>query len=110
MRSNVRLVPMLAAAKGTKVYFGEPKVRVRGISATCVGVNSFEGHYGVTTLVRFEHRISESEYAVLVWFASGDKTEDFEAGEDYTFDATVKGHDEHDKYGKQTKINRVTVK
>jgi hypothetical protein len=99
-----------AAAKGRKGYIGEPKKRMRGITATCTGLHSFEGHYGVTTLVRFEHRISDSEYAVLAWFATGDKTEDFEKGTEYTFDATCKDHNDHEKYGKQTRINRVTVK
>lgn len=95
---------------GEKVYIGEPKKRLRGIKATCKGVNSFEGHYGVTTLIRFEHRIDDSSYAVLIWWASGDKSEDFDVDEEYTFDATVKGHDDHEKYGMQTKVNRLSVK
>ena len=99
-----------AADKGTKVYFGSPKVRSKGVKATCTGLNSFDGNYGVTTLVRFEARMGDAEYAPLVWFASGDKTEDFEVGNEYTFDATCKDHADHEKYGKQTRINRVTVK
>ena len=99
-----------AAAKGSKEYIGEPKKRSKGIVATCVGMNSFEGNYGVTTLVRFESRIDSDSYAVLAWFASGDKTEDFEVGTEYTFDAMIKGHNDHEKFGKQTLINRVTVK
>jgi len=99
-----------AVKKGEKVYWGSPKVRVKGVKATCKGINSFCGDYGVTTIVRFESRISDTEYAVLTWFASGDKTEDFEVGTDYTFDATCKKHNDDDKYGKQTLITRVTVK
>jgi len=98
------------AKKGRKEFVGEPKKRMRGITAKCVGLNSFDGHYGVTTLVRFEHRTDSDSYAVLTWFASGDKTEDFEVDEEYTFDATCKDHEDHEKYGKQTRINRVTVK
>ena len=98
-----------AADKGRKEFFGSPKVRARAVTATCTGLKSFEGNYGVTTMVRFEHRIDSDSYAVLTWFASGDKTEDFEPGTEYTFDATCKKHEDHDKYGKQTMINRVTV-
>lgn len=98
-----------AAAKGEKVYYGSPKVRSKAIKATCVGLNSFEGKFGVTTLVRFE-ACDNNSYSPLAWFASGDKTEDFEVGNDYTFDAMIKGHNDHEKYGKQTLINRVTVK
>lgn len=99
-----------AKKKGEKVYFGEKGKRSRKVRATCKGVRSFEGNYGVTTMVRFEHYVDDSHYAVLVWFASGDRTEEFEVDEEYTFDATIKGHDDHETYGKQTKINRVTVK
>lgn len=99
----------LAEKKGRKGYIGEPKKRMRGIKATCVGIRSFEGRYGVTTMLRFEHRISESEYAVLIWFASGDKTEDFDLDTEYTFDATCKGHNDHEKYGKQVQINRLKL-
>jgi hypothetical protein len=99
-----------AARKGDKVFVGEPKKRMKGIRVTCKGLKSFEGNYGVTTLVRFEHRVSPTEYAILVWFASGDKTEDFEVDADYTVDATCKDHNDHEKYGKQTRVNRVTVK
>ena len=97
-----------AAAKGSKTYYGSPKVRSKGIKATCVGLNSFEGNYGVTTLVRFE-AYADNSYSPLAWFASGDKTEDFEVGEDYTFDAMIKDHNDHEKYGKQTRINRLKV-
>ncbi len=97
------------AAKGDKVYIGEPKVRAKGIKATCVGLNSFEGQYGVTTLVRFESRVDSGSYAPIAWFASGDKTEDFEVGTEYSFDAMIKGHNDHDKYGKQTMVNRLKV-
>lgn len=96
--------------KGQKVYWGSPKKRERNVRATCKGIHSFDGHYGVTTIVRFEHRINDAEYAVLVWFASGDRTEEFDLDEEYTFDATCKDHNDHETYGKQTRITRVTVK
>jgi hypothetical protein len=90
-----------------KVWLGCEKKREKGLRVTCVGVNTFEGYYGTTTLVRFEHDVNDNDKAVLVWFASGDQFNDWESGKDYVIDATVKGHDDHEKYGKQTKINRV---
>jgi hypothetical protein len=93
-----------------KVWFGSEKKREKSVPVTCVGLHSFEGHYGVTTIVRFEHYPDGkdgADKAILVWFASGDRYNDWTEGEDYLIDATVKGHDDHDKYGKQTKINRV---
>lgn len=91
----------------TKVWLGRAKERVRNLPVTCKGLHSFEGYYGVTTIVRFEHSVSDTEKAVLVWFASGDKYDDWEVDAEYTIDATIKGHDDHETYGKQTKINRV---
>jgi hypothetical protein len=96
-----------AANAKNKVWYGEEKKRSRAVPVKCVGLNSFEGHYGVTTLVRFEHYPNDADKAVLVWFASGDKYDDWDLEEEYTVDFTCKGHDDHDKYGKQTKINRV---
>gem|GEM_PF-5289792 len=93
-----------------KVYIGSPKKRIRNLSVKCVGVSTFEGYYGVTTIVRFEHYPDGPDgntRAILVWFASGDKCYDWNVDEDYVIDATVKAHDDHEKYGKQTKINRV---
>lgn len=99
-----------AKKKGEKVWFGEKGKRSRKVTATCKTLKSIDGHYGVTTLIRFEHYVDDSHYAVLIWFATGDKTEEFEVDEEYTFDATIKDHDDHETYGKQTRINRVTVK
>jgi hypothetical protein len=99
-----------AANAKEKVFFGCEGKRSKGISVKCVGLNSFEGMYGVTTLVRFEHYPEGPDgasKAVLAWFASGDKYSDWDIDEDYTIDAMIKGHDDHAKYGAQTKINRV---
>jgi len=98
-----------AAAKD-KEFYGDAKKRYRNIPVKCVGLNSFEGHYGVTTLVRFEYYPegpNGKRKAVLTWFASGDKYNDWDLDSSYLIDFTVKGHEDHDKYGKQTRINRV---
>ena len=70
-------------------------------------LHTFEGRFGPTTIVRFEHSVNDGEVAVLAWFASGSKERDWEDGEDYTIDFTCKSHDDDERYGKQTKINRV---
>lgn len=110
-----REIEYAARNKGAKekVWFGCEGKRERNIRAKCVGLHSFEGAYGVTTIVRFEHYPNGeggNDKAVLVWFASGDRYNDFELDTEYTFDATIKGHDDDAKYGKQTKLSRVTVK
>jgi hypothetical protein len=98
-----------AAGAKNKVWYGEEGKRSKGISVKCIGRNSWEGQYGVTTLVRFEHYPNDTDKAVLVWFASGDRYNDWKPEAEYTVDAMIKDHDDHDKYGKQTKINRVKV-
>lgn len=90
-----------------KVWFGTKGRREKGVRVKCVGLHSFEGQYGVTTIVRFEHYPNDTEKAVLVWFASGDKYNDWDVDAEYRIDAMIKAHDDSDKYGKQTKINRV---
>jgi hypothetical protein len=92
-----------------KVWFGSPKKREKGVCVKCVGLHSFEGHYGVTTIVRFEHYPNDTDRAVIVWFASGDRYDDWNIGDEYTVDMTPTKHDDCDKYGKQTKCNRVKV-
>lgn len=91
----------------SKVYYGEPKKRVHNVHVICKGLHSFEGYYGTTTLVRFEHYPNNAEKAILVWFASGDRYNDWEIDSEYDIDFTVKDHSNDSKYGKQTKINRV---
>jgi hypothetical protein len=98
-----------AAGAKNKVWYGEAGKRSKGISVKCIGCKSWEGQYGVTTLVRFEHYPNDADKAILVWFASGDKYNDWKIEAEYTIDAMIKGHDDHDKYGAQTKINRVKV-
>lgn len=93
-----------------KVHFGDAKKRYRSVRVKCVGLHSFEGLYGVTTIVRFEHYPNGpdgADKAILVWFASGDRYNEWRIDDDYAIDFTVKDHDDHEKYGAQTKINRV---
>lgn len=96
-------------AKGARnrVWFGSKGCREKGIRVKCVGTHSFEGAYGVTTIVRFEHYPNDTDKAVLAWFASGDKERDWEVDAEYTIDAMIKDHSDDPKYGKDTKINRV---
>jgi hypothetical protein len=96
-------------AKNT-VYFGSLKKREKGIRVTCKGVRSHDGYYGVTTIIRFEFYpdgADGADKAVLCWFASGDRYNEWTVDEEYTIDATPVKHEDHERYGKQTKINRV---
>jgi hypothetical protein len=57
--------------------------------------------YGVSTLVKFGRGPD-----LLVWFGSGDRTEDYVKGQTYLVRATVKRQEE--KFGqKQTVLTRV---
>lgn len=68
-----------------------------------VGVSSHDGQYGMMTLVRFEN----AEGDLLLWWASGDFTEEYEVGDSYDVTATVKAHDHHEEFGNQTILTRV---
>lgn len=98
-----------ARTSKNKVYFGCAGKREKKVRVKCVGLHSFDGYYGTTTIVRFE-RTEGDDCAVLVWFASGSKEDEWTIGEEYTIDATIKEHKDDPKYGKQTVINRVSVK
>lgn len=89
-----------------KVWFGTVGKREKAVNVKCVGTHTYDGYYGVGTIVRFEHVVGDN-VAVLVWFASGNKESDWTVGEEYTIAATVKDHKDDPKYGKQTMINRV---
>lgn len=89
-----------------KQWVGEIKKRMRGIELKVLATRSYDSDWGVTTLVRF----ADADENSIIWWASGDRSEEFEVGETYKVDATVKKHDEHETYGKQTVVNRVTVK
>ena len=92
------------------IFIGSPKERARNVPVVCKGLHTFEGYYGPTTIVRFEHYPDGpdgDDKAVLVWFASGDKERDWTVDAEYVIDYTCKSHDDDDKWGKQTKINRV---
>jgi hypothetical protein len=93
-------------ASGNKEWVGELGVRIRGLELTVVGTSSHDSVYGVKTFIRFKDANENS----VVWSASGDKTEDFTEGSTYVVDATPKKHDKHATFGKQTFVNRVTIK
>jgi len=91
----------------SKVYAGDPgKTRDIG-TVTIKGVHFFEGYYGVTSIVRMELVVSESEVAPIVWFASGER--DYEAGDVYHLRAGIKECNDDPKYGKQTVVTRAKL-
>ena len=81
--------------------------RLRDLPVRVLRVNYCDTPYGVSTLVVMEMDLPGNYVAPLVWFASGEK--DYDEGADYVMTATVKGHDDCDKYGKQTKVNRAKL-
>jgi hypothetical protein len=71
-------------------------------TVTLAGVHSFETHFGVTHLYRFEDTAGN----VLVWKASS--AQDMERGSTYKIKGTVKEHGEY-KGTKQTVLTRCAV-
>ena len=86
------------------IRFGTPGERKQNIRVTCKGFDSFEGHYGVNTIIHFEHSVNDTDKVVLVGFASGDQHNEWAINTEYTIDATIMAHD---NYGKRVKINRI---
>lgn len=84
---------------------GEPGQRLKGLKATVKRVRTLESEWGVTTLIAF----NLPGNVELTWFATGDKTRDWEEGVEYTIDCTVKEHLEDEKWGRSTRVNRVKV-
>jgi hypothetical protein len=102
-------------AKAPRVLIGTKGERLRGLPATVVRTRSIDGNYGVTTVVTFEVGCDENgtpsaeptHRAVLTWFGSGDLLSDYVEGETYQIDATVKKHEQHERYGDSTIVSRV---
>ena len=83
--------------------------RQKGVKVQCKSLNHFEGAYGVITIINFEHIDNNGNICPIVWKASGDKSSEFERGEFYTADMTIKDKCDHHKYGIQTMVNRVKI-
>lgn len=94
-----------AKGNANKGFVGTVGERMRNVVVTVKRVNSIDGNYGVKTIITFSAGDNE-----LTWFASGDKCEEFRVGVTFTVDATVKEHKDHERFGKSTIVNRVTVK
>lgn len=91
---------MKRAANVNRQHVGTVGERSGFAGLTVKTVRSYEGMYGVRTLVRFE----DSTGNVLVWWASGDT--DFEEGQTVDVTGTVKKHDDW-KGTPQTLLTRV---
>lgn len=88
-------------AERASEWVGEPKQRTE-FDVTLEFRRTFEGYYGLTTLMKFV----TDEGNILTWFTSSPA--DLTAGEKARIKATIKEHDEYDGE-KQTKVTRVTV-
>lgn len=82
-------------------WVGEPKQR-REFDVTLDFRTSFEGYYGLTTIMKF---VTE-DGNILTWFTSSPA--DLDVGDTVRIKATIKDHDTYEGE-KQTKVNRVTV-
>jgi hypothetical protein len=88
-------------AERASEWVGEPKQRME-FDVTLEFCTSFEGYYGLTTLMKFVTEQGD----ILTWFTSSPA--DLTVGESARIKATIKDHDQYEGE-KQTKVNRVTV-
>lgn len=86
-------------------FVGSEKERLRGIKATVARVRIIEGLYDYKTIVTFR---SEDGHC-LVWFATGDRGEEFDAGKEVTITGTVKKHEIYGENLHQTVLTRCVV-
>ncbi len=84
-------------------WVGTEKERLE-ITVKVTGVQYIDGYYGTTTL----HKMVDEKGRTIVWFASGSKKNDLEAGKKYRITATIKKHDEYNDW-KQTIVNRAKI-
>ncbi len=85
-------------------HVGEIKKRQVFDSLHVDSVRSFETDFGTTTLIKF----TDKDGNLIVWFASGDKVDDFRLGAEVDLKATVTKHDEF-RGEKQTVVNRGVI-
>lgn len=83
-------------------HVGEVGKRIRNVAVSVTSVKSHESDYGVTTIINFR----DENNSRLTWFASGDRTEEYEVGQSYVVTFTVKKHEDN-QYGLATVIQRV---
>jgi hypothetical protein len=89
----------------SREWVGEVNVRQDFTNLTVTGLNSFEGRYGVTTLISFEDEPGN----IIKWFASESvNLDDVYRGDVVTLKGTVKKHDVY-KEVKQTVIFRCRI-
>lgn len=92
---------MKKASDKVRNHVGTVGERTGFAQVTVKSVRSFEGMYGVRTMIRFEDTTGN----VLVWWASADT--DFEEGQLVDITGTVKKHDDY-KGTPQTLLTRVS--
>lgn len=87
-----------------KVYLGCVGERLRNQVVMVVRVRYCDGNYGVSTIVAMEAKLQGGSVAPITWFASGEHN--YDEGAEYKLTGTVKAHDDDNRYGRQTKMNR----
>lgn len=91
-----------------KVWIGDKGKRFRDQPVTIKRVRYIDGDYGVRTILAMEAAMPNGEVAPITWFASGEHN--YEEGSEWLLTATVKDHDENEKWGKQTIVSRSVLK
>jgi hypothetical protein len=114
LRDKARKEEQELTRKTTKPseFVGEIGKRTN-FTLTVTTMKTMESDFGVTTLVKFV----DADGNRLTWFASkgnpgndvGGDFINYEIGTTYEVKATVKKHSQHDAYGKETQLNRVTI-
>jgi len=89
--------------KKSREWVGKLKVRQRFDKLTVKSMKSFEGDWGVTTLIVFEDEPGN----LIKWFATV-KLDDLEVGDVVDLRATVKKHGDYNGV-KETMINRAKI-
>lgn len=101
-----------AKRKAARYHVGEEGERLKNLAVTVVRMRFTEGMYGTKTILTFEHTFKgpngEECRAVLTWFASGDKSDEYTEGDEALIDCTVKEHENHETYGVSTIVQRVS--
>lgn len=89
---------------GPSDFVGEVDTRHEFKDLKVTRINSFEGAYGTTYYIAF---VDPNGNKVL-W--KGSTTKGIEQGDTVTLVAKIKSHDDHPRFGKQTVVNRPTIK
>lgn len=85
-------------------HFGEPLVRQPLEGVEVLSKRTYDGEYGEGSIVKMRHGDN-----LIVWFAGRAPAEKLVVGGVYDVKLTVKKHNTHERFGRETQVNRVAV-